>query len=85
MTTGRIVGLTFSTVSFLVFGSILITWTSQFQETVFEPTEFINQVSKDWTTIPFTEIVVTDESRCPNGTDLVFSKPWYGSRLACFC
>ena len=32
-----------------------------------------------------TDIVVTNSSTCPNGTDLVFSKPWYGSRQACYC
>ena len=79
-TTVKAVGMIFSTVSFLVFGSILISWTSQFQGDVFEPTDFINQVVKDWNTVPFIDILVTSESFCPNGTDLVFARPWYGSR-----
>ena len=79
-TTVKGIGMIFSTVSFLVFGFILINWTSQFQDDVFEPTDFINQVVKDWNTVPFIDIEVTSAPFCPNGTDLVFARPWYGSR-----
>jgi hypothetical protein len=29
--------------------------------------------------------VVTDEDSCPDGSDLLFYRPWYGTKLWCVC
>ena len=39
---------------------------------------FYDQVDKDWSAVPFTDIIVTDAPTCPKGTDLVFHRIWQG-------
>ena len=49
-------------------------------------TEYISQISVDWTAVPFVDIVVTDEWTCDESTQLeVFTRPWYGTVMACDC
>ena len=45
----------------------------------------MNQVAQDWQTVPFVNITVVDDHKCPNDTDLVFDRVWYGTRQGCYC
>ena len=45
-------------------------------------TNTVTQVSDDWTTLPFTKIVVTDD-KCPSGTEPVFVREWAGTEMGC--
>ena len=48
--------------------------------------DFINQISRDWSTAPFIDIVVTNETTCPEShPDIVFSRPFYGTDSGCNC
>jgi hypothetical protein len=39
---------------------------------------------QDWQTQPFTDIsVVGQEDNCPNGTESVFERAWYGTTIGC--
>ena len=47
---------------------------------------FINNVAADWETSPFIDIIDVESDACPSShPDLVFSRPFYGSDLACDC
>ena len=49
----------------------------------------VNQVSRDWKTAPFTDIIVTDAENCteahPDHPELVFSRAYYGNGIGCDC
>ena len=46
----------------------------------------IGQVLKDWSTRPFTDIIVVEEDSCPaTHPDLVFYRPFFGTELTCVC
>ena len=48
--------------------------------------DFIHQISDDWTTPPFIDIIVTENTTCPEShPDIVFSRPFYGSDTGCNC
>ena len=46
---------------------------------------YINQLVDDWTTLPFTEIEITDDTFCPDDYTLVYERIWYGMTVACDC
>ena len=49
-------------------------------------TSNLNQFSDDWTRSPFSELVVTEESFCPQShRETVVTRPWYGLNLGCDC
>ena len=35
--------------------------------------------------MPFVDASVTDEWFCPPGQDVIFTRPWYGTYMACDC
>ena len=44
------------------------------------------QVSRDWLVKPFTDIIVTTDTQCPSShPDLVFTRTFLGSNIACDC
>ena len=49
----------------------------------------VNQVSRDWNTAPFTDIIVTEAENCteshPDHPELVFSRAYYGNKIGCDC
>ena len=48
--------------------------------------DYIHQIKRDWETAPFVDIIVTEETVCPEShPDLVFSRPYYGTDTGCNC
>ena len=42
------------------------------------------EIPSDWTTLPFVDITVIDlEENCPEGSESVFERVWYGMKAAC--
>ena len=68
-------------------GSMLVKNGKQLDELDISPDDlgYINQLANDWTTLPFTEIVITDDTFCPDDYTLVYERIWYGMRIACDC
>ena len=47
---------------------------------------YVNQIPRDWDKEFVSSIMVTEETTCPPSHPLLlFSRPWYGSDLACNC
>ena len=47
---------------------------------------YVNQIPRDWSRSPMSDIVVTNDYTCPEShPDLVFSRPWYGNNGGCEC
>jgi len=70
----------------IAIGSCLISWDDEVFDN--QPTiqgDYFSQVTKDWDRVPFTELHVTDQTSCPDGTELVFERVWYGMTIACDC
>lgn len=46
----------------------------------------MNQVAKDWKVAPFTDVVVTSGSFCPQThSHAVFDRTWHGMKNGCNC
>jgi len=67
------------------FACFLLRNTKQLLDEINQPTDYLNQVVKDWETVPLIDLVVTKESSCPEGTELVLKRDWYGIQLSCDC
>ena len=65
-------------------GLLLILWGSTIEESN-DQTNPLSQVAVDWQTVPFVDIMVTEETTCPEGTELVLSRDWYGLYQGCDC
>ena len=50
-------------------------------------TDYIRQITWDWAAVPFVDISVTDAWTCEDESTQVevFSRPWYGTVMACDC
>ena len=48
-------------------------------------TDYLRQITTDWTTTPFIDIEVIDGWDCGEGKTEVFARPWYGISAACDC
>ena len=48
-------------------------------------TDYLRQITTDWTTTPFIDIEVIDGWDCGEGKTEVFTRPWYGIYAACDC
>ena len=48
-------------------------------------TDYLRQITTDWTTTPFIDIEVIDGWDCGEGKTEVFTRPWYGISAACDC
>ena len=47
---------------------------------------YVFQVSEDWKTIPFTDVVLTSADRCPQEhPEEVFYELWKGATILCDC
>jgi len=47
---------------------------------------YLTQIGRDWSTQPFHDIVVTEETKCPDThPDLVLYDVWLGIRTYCDC
>ena len=68
-----------STSLYALFGLILISLSIDFELDVLKLTENVKEVKEDWETVPFVKLVTVDDDECPEGTDLVMFKPWYGT------
>lgn len=46
----------------------------------------LNQIGRDWSRPPYSDIVVVDQWKCPDDfSEAVFSRPWYGVDIGCDC
>ena len=54
-----------------------------FQEFGHHKMAYLNQIAEDWETLPFVNLTVTTDTRCPTGTEEVIYKTWMGSKLYC--
>ena len=66
-------------------GITLFVLATSFKSQTFKPTDFVNQVADDWQKVPFVDIQVVNDTKCPKDTELVFSRVWYGTRQGCYC
>lgn len=50
------------------------------------PFDIYNQIVRDWARKPYSSLLVTDSLTCPSShSELVFSRPWYGTTVGCDC
>ena len=48
--------------------------------------DYIHQISEDWSTAPFVDIIVIEGGACPaSHPDPVFSRTYYGADIGCNC
>jgi len=69
----------------IIFGIVMVIRSNDIGDLTQHPTSYLNQVVYDWQTVPFVNITVTDETSCPENTDLVIQRDWYGMQVACDC
>ena len=65
-------------------GLLMILWGPTIAESN-DKTNPLMQVVVDWQTVPFVNIAVTEQTTCPEGTELVLSRDWYGLYQGCDC
>ena len=74
-----------SSVIFSMFGLILILQAISFGQITFSEVGNAHQVNVDWGQQPYVGITITDETSCPDGSDLLFYRMWQGTKLWCVC
>ena len=74
-----------ATAYFIVFGIFLIMYGDDLKGTLYSPTDYLYQISRDWNTTPFVSLSVTEDFVCPEGQTEVFSRAWFGMQVACDC
>ena len=62
----------------LVFSILLYNYSVDLNNIEDPATEYLNQILIDWSTVPFVDVMVTNEWTCPDGQSEVFTRPWYG-------
>ena len=70
---------------FIGFGGVLIHSGKVIEQKSYQPTSYVNQIKTDWETQPFIDITVTDNYYCPTGSVEIYTRVWYGQKLACDC
>ena len=62
-----------------MFGMVIISLAIGFKEFGSHHMGYLNQIADDWDTVPFVNLTVTKDWRCPAGTEEVIYKPWQGT------
>jgi len=71
---------------FIFFGVKITEWSENADLISQLSTALSDDVKNDWLMKPFTDIVVTDDTFCPEShPDLVFDRPFYGTIPGCEC
>ena len=61
-------------------------WGNEAIEQQYYSFSYVNQIPRDWKKEPFSSLMVTNETYCPEShPELAFSRPWYGSDIGCDC
>lgn len=72
--------------AYATFGLILIVLSLQFEEFSTNKLGYLKQIAEDWERQPFVRLMVMrNVHTCPEGTEEVFFKHWYGSKQMCAC
>mmetsp|Transcript_8072 Transcript_8072/g.9284 ORF Transcript_8072/g.9284 Transcript_8072/m.9284 type:complete len:113 (+) Transcript_8072:19-357(+) len=70
---------------FASFGITMIVLSLSFKEFASNRLEYLNQIAEDWQKQPFVSLDVVRNYTCPEDTEEVIFKPWWGSKHMCAC
>ena len=69
----------------LVMFSLVSNWSIELDSYTTAPQDYLQQVSKDWSIVPFTNITIIEGNGCKGDQEPVFQREWYGQMAACDC
>ena len=74
-----------SSVVFCGASLLMIINSLSFESKAFSQQSEMSEISVDWATQPLVDITATTDHECPGDSELIFYKPWLGTKLWCVC